>query len=296
MSCGAPLPAISQPIPAQPVQNYAGMPPPQPNAQKTWWTIGIVGCLLLGAFGFGYGELLRQRAAAAKPDLLRFEAKPPSPDLLRLEPKPQELTRREGSPAPENTEMPADIKAWLEHLEKTERERRRLSMRQIGSFTATMAGLQMGDAMKMLEEIAGSDPNSNEDPQETSAVAVHKEFEQARTDWRNLRDQFNAMPPPAECEPIRQAYEVALSETSGMMGDLMGSVEKALASDDPQAKKDVVADLYEMKGASEVIDQAGKKTDGLIQEICDKYKTKKWFGIAEDFGGGGGMMGGMGGF
>jgi len=45
-----------------------------------------------------------------------------------------------------------------------------------------------------------------------------------------------------------------------------------------------------MKGESaEGIDAAGAKTDRLVGEICDKYKTKKWFSIDKDIGAGGAL-------
>ena len=58
-------------------------------------------------------------------------------------------------------------------------------------------------------------------------------------------------------------------------------VEASEPGADPQA---LVSKLMGMKGTSGTIDQAGKTTDDQVQAICDKYTTRKWFGISGDIG------------
>lgn len=227
--------------------------------------------------------VLRKLSTAPKPGVLSSTADAPAPDLLKIEAKPQDgVTRRE------QTGMPNDIRLWLEHLERIEKKRRDLALRQIGSFTVTMATLQISGAMDVLKDLM-EDPTqmAPEDAGPSTADKVHEQVEDARSAWRAIRDEFTSMPPPAECTPIRDQYEIALRETSGMMIDLLSALDRAMTSDNVEDKQKIVSELYAMKGTSASIDKAGQATDGLLADICRKYETPKWFGIAGDIGGGG---------
>ena len=66
-----------------------------------------------------------------------------------------------------------------------------------------------------------------------------------------------------------------------MIGDLFGAVEGSTENRDA-----ALAALMKMRGKSTGIDKSAVKTDDLVQGICDKYETRKWFKITADVGGG----------
>ncbi len=258
--------------------------PPNPR-RNTLLTVVFALILLLVALGVGLAGLLRANAQAPPSGVTVARADAPPPSLL-------EVQKDAGSGVLKRNQkgMPLDIREWLEHLERVEKRRRDLSLHQIGSFMATMTTLQVAGVQDMLKDLMGDPTEMESNPKPSSADKVHAEVEQARDDWRKLREEFESKPPPSECIPIRAKYEIALRETSGMMMDLMDALDRAMSSNDPEEMKRIVSELYGMKGKSAPIDQAGGETDALVSDICRKYETHKWFSIARDIGGGG-MMG-----
>lgn len=270
MKCGAPLQTPS--IPA-------------PHSSKAALWIALSGAILIIlSFGIAASGVLRSIGNAPKPGVLSTRADAPPPNLLQVEAEP-----KTGVLKREQSGMPPDIRAWLEHLERVERERRSLSLHQIGSFTVTMTSLQVAGVTDALKDLM-SDPNAPETQAPTSGDKVHEQVREAKESWRKLREKLDSVPPPAECVPIRDQYEIALRETSGMMIDLLSALDRAMSSESAEDKQKIVGELYAMKGTSETIDRAGGATDGLVGDICAKYETRKWFDIARDIGGGG-MMG-----
>lgn len=259
--------------------------PVLPKSNSPWkWITGLAVLALICA-GLGMSGLLRFNAQPANRDMLRSEARH-KPELLAVEKKPDNnLTQ---VPVEAQAQMPAEIREWLEHLRKTEEARQRLCMGQIGEFTVTMTKLQVAGAADMLKDMMGGDETAlQEEPQQPSSTTeVHQAFESAQKDWRELRAHFESKIPPRECEAAADSYNVALSETSGMMLDLMSALDRAVSGTD-EDKQAVVGELSKMKGSSKTIDEAGGKTDAEVQAICDHYKVRKWFGIASDIGGGG---------
>jgi len=259
--------------------------PVLPQSKPIWpWMIGLAVVALI-CTGLGMSGVLKFTASPADKELLRTEARH-KPELLAVEKKPENnLTQ---VPGEAQAQMPPEIRDWLEHLRKTEEARQQLCMGQIGEFTVTMTKLQVAGAADMLKDMMGGDETAlQEEPQQPSSTTeVHQAFESAQNDWRKIRAQFESKIPPRECEVAADAYGVALSETSGMMLDLMSALDRAVSGTD-EDKQAVVGQLSKMKGSSKTIDEAGAKTDAAVQAICDHYKVRKWFGIASDIGGGG---------
>lgn len=193
---------------------------------------------------------------------------------------------------PKDVAMPDDIYAWLEHLRITEEKRKSLSGDQMGDLLVMLTKLKSGGGiMDALYGIFGDDrENAPVDIPESKSESVQTDAARKRKDWQALQDFFQSYPPPSECIPIQASYSQALGETSGMMMEVLDAID--IAKDDPQA---AIAALTKMQGTSSArIDTLAKQTDGQVQDICDKYKTRKWFGINSDFGGG--LMNQIGGF
>ena len=189
--------------------------------------------------------------------------------------------------------MPADVRAWLEHLERTEDERVRLSKKQLGEMMGQMMGLAAGGSAvnDLLAELAGEEPKNrgqNYDPSQRSQV--EGDTQNLRKSWRELNAYFNSVQPPRECVPIKNSYEQCLGETSAMMLDILGALDESRGN-----PSGAIGTLTQMMGTSEgKIDVAAKQSDRQLRDICRKYETFKWFAITGDVGGGlGGIGGGL---
>ncbi len=259
-------------MPNDPYQN-------QTSKSKVWLAVGALVLVAMIGFGLGAGVLgLRGKDNAST---LNLTAKPQAP-VLAEDGKPS------GPVLPADNIMPRDVLDWLKHLEETERRRRDLSNQELGKLLPMMVNLQTGGGVSPMKSLFGDE---GPDVEHLPTADIEKATEEVRDDWRRLDDFFQSVPPPAECAPIQAAYSQAIGETSAMMMDILGVVKSA--AEDPQ---DALAKLNAMRGkSSDRIDKSARRTDELVQDICDKYKTRKWFRIDTDFGGGlGGAISGMG--
>jgi len=168
-------------------------------------------------------------------------------------------------------EMPDDIYKWLEHLHKTEDKRVDVTMGQLTQAYTEKEKAQVEGGVDALKDLLNGidDPNSElHSPTEKLAGVLKKMHD----DTVELQKFFESYPPPAECVPIRDAYDQSLNETAAQMGDIADH----LATGD-------IDKLMHMEGKSASgIDSAGAKTDRLVGEICDKYHKRRWFSIATD--------------
>jgi hypothetical protein len=184
-------------------------------------------------------------------------------------------------------EMPADVRAWLEHLERIERQRVAISQRQLGAMMVELATAQGAGAAEALRALANPDPDAPESA--PPAERFGGRIETLKAEWRLLVEEFNSLPPPRECAPVRNDYDQALRETGAMMLDVLDAIE--MASTDPAG---AVQKLTAMKGTSaRRIDAAAESADRGVSEICERYGVRKWFTITGDVGGG--LLGRLGG-
>lgn len=162
---------------------------------------------------------------------------------------------------------------------------------QLGSLLGMMSGMSGGSISDLTAEAFGEESTGQtNDP--SKRQKVEGDTKAKRQSWRDLNAFFNSKQPPAECVPIKSAYEQCLGETSAMMMDILGELDKAQS--DPNA---AISGLIAMMGTSEgKIDVAAKQSDSLLGRICAKYDTYKWFSLSGDIGGGlGGLgLGGLG--
>ena len=250
---------------------------------------GLVIFLLLmsGIASLGYQGRLLAKNQIATSGLLQA-APIGNLDITKQEPVKSEILMDE---KPEPNMLPPDVEAWLNHLQKIEKKRGKLAMDQVSSAMVTMTRMQLAGAASQLESALGGAESIDDDSlgENTPAAGLREDFAKQRQNWKDLLIDFNALAAPAECTPTKAAYEAALRETSAMMGDLLGVLESS--TDGSASSDELIKKLNGMKGTSKTIDEAGKLTDERVQEICDKYKVKKWFSISSDFGGGGLLSG-----
>ena len=292
-----PMQAMAQAAPAFPV-------PSAPSAKKITWVAMATALALVLATFFGLKSAGVLRFGASKPNLdamraegasanqspLKAEGSTPQ-DMLRAEgEKPTPMLQAEGTPAPpmvvrqdEPTVMPDDVRRWLEHLEKIEKRKNDLSMKQLSQMTVLMQKMKVLGAggMGMLggdgEENTGGDPEPSRNAQSA--------FDDLRPDWNKLIADFQGYPPPSECRPIADDYYRAISEIPGMNADL-ASILSTVASDPENAASALEKVMKIQNTSTNVIDKYLGSTDTRVGDICRKYETRKWFDIKTDVGGG----------
>lgn len=261
----------------------------QPGVRKrpvaVWVAIALAGVLALGALLTASGAL--KVFGESKPNwALRAEGSQ-SGDTLRAEGSSQGgLLRADGQSSDpvldvtgERKLMPADVRAWLEHLERIERKRGQLAMEQLSEAIITLSELQLGGSIDALQSLLGGDEGT-EAP--SPATEAKRDFDAYKGKWRQLEDEFASVRPPGECGPIRDAYNVALGETGNMILEIVDQIQNA-----EQDRAAALRALNAMKGTSDDrIGHPSNRTDALVADICRKYDTAKWFDIKNDFGSG----------
>jgi hypothetical protein len=270
--------------------NVVPTPPlPAGSSKKSPWpiVIGVLALIGLALGGLAAGGFLRL-TQKPPPAALKQMAEPPLPTLKSTvePPKPEE-----------RIEMPADVYAWLEHLRKTEEQRSALSLQNMGQARALLVRLSVAGPKDALKSILGQE--SGDAPPEGERPPEQEEFQDVVTpmtaQWEQLYAFYRSVPPPAECEPIAVQYDTALTNTGTRIVELLGIIQNAPT--DPNQITNLVGELEKSRGQSaETIGKPSQETDRLVGEICAKYKTKKWFSIAGDFGGGNNILGAGAGF
>lgn len=177
-------------------------------------------------------------------------------------------------------QMPDDIRAWLEHLERIEKKRVELTQAQLVQVTVMgtqLKGVGIADILgSMLEESESSETKPPELRKAEGTVA------DVRKPWADLAVEFATMPPPQGCQEVAVNYDQALRETGATMGDILDAMNGAM--ENPQA---AIQALQKIRGQHiGSIDEAAGKADQGVQAICDAYDTRKWFTIQRDIGGG----------
>jgi len=239
--------------------------------------LAVLGVVLLFVLGLGaFGVLGARGSQPAKSTLVAKGALPDNSPLAARARTPDTPLARTAQ-APTKVQMPADVLAWLEHLRKSEEHREKVTTGQLGTALKERAGLELsGGGKDLAEQLLNGidDPNSEMKPPTEKLGQV---FKQMKDEYAQVTQYFMSMPPPAECRPIQEAYQQALTETT----EQIGNISDAMAAGNMEA-------LLNMRGKSnQGIDTPGKKTDRLVGEICAKYDTPRWFYIKSDITTGG---------
>ena len=277
MHCGQ---VLARPA-AGPAGAFSAAPIPSPNAEakKKAWVFALIGALaVLALFGGLFASGALRFGAKQEPlAVLPATGKAPPPALAATGKASPPQLQAQGT----KVYMPDDVRAWLEHLERIEKRRMDMSHLQVAKAMEMLVALQAGGTLPMLQglldEAAGGEEMKSPGPVKETMDSAQN----IRNSWQQLTADFNSVQPPAECIPIRNEYDVTLRETGAMIGDIIGAVEGASENRDG-----ALAALMRMRGKSTGIDKSAIKSDDLVQGICDKYETRKWFKITADVGGG----------
>ena len=250
----------------------------QASQGKVWLIAGIV--VLVALIGFGLGAGIFGLGGRSNSSLgLKAD---PGPPVLAAQGKAESVLPAQGNTAPVlpvDNNMPKDVLDWLKHLEETERRRKDLATSEIGPLMADIMRQSVGGGSNPMKSLFGDEGPDVETPP-TSGLTEN--VDKIHSDWQDLDNFFQSVPPPAECAPIQAQFSKSLGETQAMMVELVGAIGKAGESPD-----EALSALKGMQGKSKNrIDTADQACDRLVQQICDKYKTRKWFSVASDIAGG----------
>jgi hypothetical protein len=294
-SCGTPFGAVpqaqAQPQQAPAPQQQGYMPPPaasvpqghpyvpmQPQRKLVWpWV--LIGIVALAGLAIGINGLLKARAQQDDTALTRAKAEPDA-GLTRIQAKVDtELTKQK---APDIKHMPADVRDYLLHVERTEKMRRQMSMEQLGVAQKKLAELSVGGGMDALKSLLD---NGEETELKQPKDEVKEDMSYMREDWKQLLGFFNSKQPPTECSGLHSQYDESIGEMSSEIMDLIDIVNTA-----GENVSGTVSKLESMKGRSKVIDASARRANQSVIDICRKYDVNPWFEISPDFGDSGGLM------
>ena len=239
--------------------------------QKIALLVGVGVLVLAALVGFGISALGINKGK----DQVALAQDPgdPSPVLPAVVAEPDPALPIE---KPADIQMPDDVYNWLEHLRRTD-ERLTSETNAIGMT----AGI---DRVSGLADMYGKalDGNLEDYTPRTESDKVNQKTDSAFAD---LATYFDSVPPPAECRPIYNAYKISLSETEANIHKIQELTSQAFATamsgdGNPNAVVDDLKTIY--ADHKDGIDEHRRLTDNGVQQICDKYRTRKWFGIKPD--------------
>lgn len=264
----------------------------QSRRQRTGLIVGsvlAVAVLVLGSRQLGlsqgtqapdFGGAMQARSAAPPP--ITAESSGPPPPLLT----------EAAVPPPEAARMPADIREWLEHLERIERQRQALATQQVSAAMVSLTMLQgAGATQQILDGLLDTGEEDTTTTPETPnpAAELQRDNQDFQAEWEKLMADFRALPPPPACVPLRNSYDQTLGQTEMMIDEIVGAMDKA--GSDPQA---ALRDLFGMRGTSGGrIDAAAAQSNRNLEEVCRPYDVRPWFQIQTDSQAG--ILGKMGG-
>lgn len=263
----------------------------QRNQKAAMLALGLVALVLAALLGLSASGILRFGAQTPPTGQLAAKGMAPNNNILQesgTAPAPVLEKTAEGPPP-----MPADVEAWLKHLEKCEKAKVEISGDQSAEITVFMQkNSVLGAGMGLMNPYDQSgDGTDDKDP----GTYTKGKILDLRPLWQELITYFNSVPPPEECKPLADDFNQAISEIPGMMGDL-GEVLNEVSTNPEKALQTV----NKMKnGSYDGIDRYFARADQKLGAICAKYARNKWFNIQTDVGAGGmfskGMLGGIGG-
>jgi hypothetical protein len=188
----------------------------------------------------------------------------------------------------EKITMPKDVEDWLKWLEKIEKEKQALTAKEQTQLTTLMATLQgaSGLTVQGVKDLTDPDNPSNNAPAMDDAQKITKEMIEA---WAKLKRRFDSYPPPTECAATGAAYDGGLqgmADNAQKIEDLMSGI--AGMPEPGQADADSAIGTVKDVGQNHPhdVDAEFTSTDQLVQAICDKYETRKWFSIDSHGGAG----------
>jgi hypothetical protein len=207
------------------------------------------------------GPGLRKDAGTAAPNLA-LNAEAPGPGLQE-----------------EGIGMPDDVRKWLEHLKRIDRMREAYNSSYAMTLIGKVGSLRPGT---FLDEEAAS---IDEAQRKAAASGLTGDVDNF---FAKLTQDFQSLPPPAECAAIAGEYAGVLLETRGMLGQ----IDQAIRNLDIHSLESLQGTTYAR------LDAKADGTNTLIDAICEKYQEPNKYEVFVDRGNslslGAALMGGAG--
>lgn len=254
----------------------AASPAPAPAPKKKTVLFGIIAGLLIVAAIFAFA--LRGKGVTSATPVPNGNQTPvvnaPSPpngpnaDLLKTNVKNQPIDLN----APKKTPPPADVVAYLAHLQKVEDLRMALKTQEEVALINIIPHLQVDPLKQVLDwsdNLEGNAPAQ----EKTTEDKAKDEMKKLSADWQKLAAFFLSVPAPQACQSLATKYYDALRDVISTTGDL----QAILISGD-------VGKAYTMQGKSSHIDDKLIAADQELGNICTQYGIDKSFSIKSDTG------------
>ena len=167
--------------------------------------------------------------------------------------------------AEEGIGMPDDVRKWLEHLKRVDGLREgynnSFAMTLIGKITSLRPGTFLNEEDGAVDEAQ----------RKAAAQGFTGDVDNF---FAKLTEDFQSLPPPAECGPIASQYATVLLETRGMLGQISQAVENL----DTRS-------LEAMQGTTfSRLDTKAQEANTLIDDICKKYQEPNKYAVFVDKG------------
>ncbi len=217
------------------------------------------------------------QAQGATPDARMLQAQGSNAQsVLAMPGQSQGQVLQQGAQLPPG--MPADILAYLKHVEKCESMKGEVARQQLAQLAIlqTKAGT-FGAGMGMEDMINQIDDKNDKDPRDY----IKEEAKHIPVDWNALSRYFRSVRPPRECEKLALNFEHATGELSGVYTDIIETVNASFSNtSNPQ---EAIAKLQGIKSNHRTdIDDQYLAADKEVAVICNRYNVRKWFSIAPD--------------
>jgi len=256
------------PLPGQNPQLHAALEEQRKKQVRAAIIGGVLTVIAAAVIGFAASGALQFGQTA--PVVENLKAKGTVPDTTAL----QKTSTAPEAPA----EMPADVYAWLKHLEECERIKVEISGDQSAEV---MVYIQKNSALGAGMGLMNPYDQTEGDAQDQDPAQYTKgKILDLRPRWAELVQFYYSVPPPAECMPLAEDFGRGVNEIPGMMGDL-GAILNDLSSNPEEALKA----LQKMQNSSYGnVDRYFARADQKLGQICQKYNRQKWFNIVTDVG------------
>lgn len=159
--------------------------------------------------------------------------------------------------------MPEDVRKWLEHLKNIDKQREAYNSTFAVKLIGMVGSLQPGTYFE--EEPA----REEEAARRSKASGVVDDVEAF---FAKLTNDFQALPPPAECGPIASEYASMLLESRSMLGQ----ISTAVTNLDTKSLEALQGTTYQR------LDTKAEGTNDKIEAICDKYHEPNKYAVFVD--------------
>lgn len=235
--------------------------------------------------------------------LLQLNAKPSPAGNLKAEgsqgPTLLEAQGNQAPPAlqataPPKTDIPQNIKDWLEHLRRCENLKNDIHRDQANTLGVIQKRLLSGTGGLTVKDVdRWTDPDGT-----TVDMDIFKDLDKQLDampgKWTELSQFFWSKPPPdADCQKIADSFDQGLREIPGAINDVRKLLSGFIGTGDPtvDAQASAEADIKKIgRDHPKTLDQAFKDCEHLLTKLFIKYDTEQYFHIESDLPGGGLLM------